>query len=549
MRINSTGRSLNPCMSAGPGKRFTEKPVRSSRALFFFCVTILLSPMGVPWPDRSAKAQEPGAGKSGEQETGLQKDPRVEVLREAGNRNPVFLEPSDSEQSSDAQGCTVSTRSINRFPDPVVIRGEILEGLLGSPVKDMRLFAWQKAGPGPIPFQVDEYTDDERKVLPQGVENNREEGNGILDRQDEVAFMAHDLGDRVLPACWPQGVRKGLELEVVDPVNRSRGWSYLFLYEGNPPPLSSTRYVDYDWEENRIRTPYYDNLDQVEKKGKNIYRKIFYVSMDTTPHGGGQGVDFIDTMKFYGEANLLYSLITFRADHGDVAADTIAYRLGPVRGIRRCYGVIKLPFGLNGPKIVTDVGFYESLFSCPLVTHVPFNPRTVFTNIKVRFGTDLNKEGAGMLFFNSNNPLGFLADGRQAPAEKSMDVGRDEWRLYTGPQGTLMMRSVWDPTYVEQATINVYFEDDSREPDPPEHVPGNYGASYSVSTLENIKAGDYCAWLDWYFPPHFYNPEHPTSLDREKIRAYLNLHDHPLEIRVQGKQMLNRTKLPQVREE
>jgi len=141
-------------------------------------------------------------------------------------------------------------------------------------------------------------------------------------------------------------------------------------------------------------------------------RKIFYVSMDTTPLGGGQGVDYIDTMKFFGEANLLYSLITFRADHGDVAADTIAFRLGPVRGIRRCYG-----------------------------------------------------------------------------------------------------------------------------------------ATYSVSTLENIKAGDYCAWLDWYFPPHVYNPDDPMSLDMDKIRGCLNIHDHPLVITVEGKRMENRTKLPQVKED
>jgi len=446
-------------------------------------------------------------------------------------------------------GCQAEQRDLDRFADPVVLRGEILEGLLGSPVDSLRLLAWREGRGEPIPFQVDEYTEDERKVLPLGRENNREEGNGLLDRRDELVFMAHDLGDRVLASCRPPGSAKGLEIEVRDPLNGKQGWCYLLLFEKDPPPLSPVRYVNYDWDANRIWTPYYDNLDQVERKKGKTYRKIFYVSMDTTPLGGGEGVDYIDTMKFVGEANLLYSLITFRADHGDVAADTIAYRLGPVRGIRRSYGVIKLPFNLNGPKVVTDVCFYETLFSCPLVTKVPFNPKVVFTNVRVRFGTDLNRQAAGMMYFNSRNPLGYLVDGLPAPAEQVMDNGRDDWRLYTGAQGTMMMRSIWDEDYLKQATVKVYFQDDPSVLDPPENVPGNYGASYSVSTLANIRAGDYCAWLDWYFPPHFYDPERPAYLDRDKVQAYLNLHDHPLVIRVEGREVQNRIKLPQVKEE
>jgi len=440
-------------------------------------------------------------------------------------------------------------RSLDRFPDPVVIRGEILARLAGRPLEGLRLLAWEGGEPAAIPFQVDEYTEDGRKVLPRGAENNREEGNGLLGPQDELVFMAHDLGDRAPREQWPPAAREGLEIQVTDPLNDRRGWAYLFDYEASPPPLSPVRYVDYDWDANRTRTPYFDSVGQVERKGKTTYRKIFYVSMDTLPAGGGQGVDYVDTMKFVAEANLLYSLITFRADHGDVAADTIAYRLGPVRGVRRSYGVVKLPLGLNGPKVVTDVGFYETFFSCPLVTRVPFNPRTVFTNIRARFGTDLTGEAAGMRFYNSNNRLGYLVDGVPAPAEQAMDTSRDEWRLYTGPQGTMIMRSLWDPAYVAQSAIQVYFEDDPDRKDPPDHLPGNYGASYSVSTLKNIRAGDYCAWLDWYFPPHFYDPDRTDPLDMAKVEAYLNMHDHPLEILVEGTKALNRTRLPQVRPE
>jgi len=39
------------------------------------------------------------------------------------------------------------------------------------------------------------------------------------------------------------------------------------------------------------------------------------------------------------------------------------------------------------------------------------------------------------------------------------------------------------------------------------------------------------------------------SLDMDKIRGCLNIHDHPLVITVEGKRMENRTKLPQVKED
>ena len=77
------------------------------------------------------------------------------------------------------------------------------------------------------------------------------------------------------------------------------------------------------------------------------------------------------------------------------------------------------------------------------------------------------------------------------------------------------------------------FNDDLKDHDPRENVLGNYGASCRVSTLENIKVGDYGAWLDGYFPPHFYNPDRADLLDRNKVQQYLNHQDHPLKIQVE----------------
>ena len=68
-----------------------------------------------------------------------------------------------------------------------------------------------------IPYQIDEIT-------PEG--SYFDDDDGILDYNDEIAFMAADLGDSVGTDSWlPEGSDRRYEVKISDPMNPSEmGW-------------------------------------------------------------------------------------------------------------------------------------------------------------------------------------------------------------------------------------------------------------------------------------------------------------------------------------
>lgn len=69
-------------------------------------------------------------------------------------------------------------------------------------------------------------------------------------------FMIDDSGDRVSDSVWSAGWSKGVEIEIVDPLTREKGWCYLLFFALHPPARSSfPDYVEYDYQElNSIRS-------------------------------------------------------------------------------------------------------------------------------------------------------------------------------------------------------------------------------------------------------------------------------------------------------
>ena len=106
-----------------------------------------------------------------------------------------------------------------------------------------------------------------------------------------------------------------------------------------------------------------------------------------------------------------------------------------------------------------------------------------------------------MKFYNSNNLEGFYIDGKMSEAEKKFNPQNDEWRLVTGPQGTMINATFWDRRFREQGEITAYYSDDVTVTDPPEDIPGNFGAFGTRARFEKLKHGDYYLLAAWYLPP------------------------------------------------
>ena len=142
-------------------------------------------------------------------------------LRSAGAR------PADA-QRSDRR----SSEGMTRTQEPVIVAGGQLALFEGAALNDLFVYACTGATWQQIPFQVDE-------VDASGTYTVE---NGLLDGNDELAFMAMDLGDRVTVSEWitdtsSQGYAR-YEIQVSDPLNPGQqGWVYLYRSETVSPTL------------------------------------------------------------------------------------------------------------------------------------------------------------------------------------------------------------------------------------------------------------------------------------------------------------------------
>jgi hypothetical protein len=432
-------------------------------------------------------------------------------------------------------------KSLSRWVDPVILKGDSLEGLTGYRLELLRLYAAHGSDLNPIPYQFDEYTPQGHKVLPEGPEGNPQDGNGLLDAHDELIFMASDTGDRIdTDSNMMEGLQKIVEIELIDPINNQKGWCYLLAFTASPPAPSPVSYTGDVNPQNP--TGYTNRQDYYHIRGKQVihggktYNQIFYQEIATPKPGGGTDENYVDRMKWRVDVRFMFSLLSIKFDEDSLMGNFICWKKGPIRGTYRVYAQARLPMGLKSPRFIADVIGYRAIISTTTALSVPFNPGYVITKLVTRIGTDLGPKAYGMLFFNSENPQGFLIDGRTSEEEKQMQPAMDSWRLITGPQGTLMNRSFWSKSFMEQVPdIRITYTDDLEKPDLPEFIPGQIGNSTSVAEVKSLKAGKYLIGIEWYWPPHFYDSMSDGTLNMAVVQQYLNYQDRPLEFQVGGR--------------
>ena len=143
----------------------------------------------------------------------------------------AILFPAVALALSDPSDPTPEKADLGRFADPVLIQAEAFPALAGGALDNYRVFAAPDGALQPIRFQIDEMTEEGDFVFPYGKQSNKKQGNGVLDPRDVVLFMAKDSGDRVSETLWPGRAAKGVEIELIDPVDQTRSWAYLFFFE------------------------------------------------------------------------------------------------------------------------------------------------------------------------------------------------------------------------------------------------------------------------------------------------------------------------------
>jgi len=251
----------------------------------------------------------------------------------------------------------------------------------------------------------------------------------------------------------------------------------------------------------------------------------------------------MDRQKTRGMMSFVGGLVKIRFNEGLVQGGVCAWHAGPVRVLTHSTMFPRFRSGLKGPKFYLDSILVDSLTLTRITMGVPFDPGLVMHRMTLAFGTDLAPAARGMRFHNSANPQGFLIDGAMDQEERSFVTTKDEWRLITGPQGTQITCTSFDPRFLTRGSVITTYLDDETVRHPPENFPGDLGAVFDELTIRGLPAGTY--WIEALgcIPRGFHDPK---GLDPEHLKSILDVRRAPLVIRAGDQEIRNQGGEPRV---
>ncbi len=450
------------------------------------------------------------------------------IISPASGEDPAALaEMQASNQHSNSSKIPVPLKTLGRRFDPVIVTGDLLSGLHGLKIENLRLLAHNGNRLNAIPFQIDERDPDGEFIFTDGKLAGTDEDNGLFDYNDELVFMAKDTGTPVPASEWTNIGNKGVEIKVIDPLETSKkGWAYLIHFPEKPPPLSEEDYVSYYPEEEVIRSANY-SIGYIE--GSPFYSKV-----SCPKEAGGNGEDFFDRVKMRVQVKTFFNLISISKTEGDLRAEVIGWKDGPVRVLRNIQNYFRIFFKLAEPSLFSVNEYYSHFMYLPIRLTIPFNLKWVFNSFGISgwtwtFYGDIPGLKGGKVITNKN-PDGFTFTGNHSREyfEKNLDMSSIVWGF-----GTKEGVGSWFPCLVVPeiltGILSLYVVDDESLIDPPEDVPGVMGAGVKADwkgVNEDLwyllARGTYELALDSYFPrPGFTAAE---------VDEWLNIRNFPLSV-------------------
>lgn len=433
----------------------------------------------------------------------------------------------------------VSTNSLSRGSDPVVITGDRLRTLNGIPIDNIVGFRFQD-GWEQIPIQVDE-----RKYVDYAViYNNSPVGHGIVtyadpntyvgpdtylgfDADDELVFMAKDAGDLApMPGDVPLGVlgESRVEVHIHDPLDDAIGYVYLFESDGSLTQSAGKDYVTYNFR--LLRGPYIPNYNK--GSGYNPEDSEIYTSAYRTHFsdrwirdelqifaGSATGVDILDRHKLGRDpGNCSRNENTASEGRGAFVAN----KDGCIRAIRSYIGFNSAPY------IQRDHFLYERKQDIILYM------RAHDTVSNVRDLYDYSPEAEGMLYFNDLNLNGVWIDGKP----DDVNHGPINWEMVSGVQGTIAICHFLETDIPNYKTVSYYGDD--ADPDLTQCTGDQYQYGTSGLDFDPMPFTDPVLYPTFYNSLSFYRTDYYESPD-QPVDTALMCYDHavtPLEVKAVG---------------
>jgi hypothetical protein len=345
--------------------------------------------------------------------------------------------------------------------------------LANANIEHLEVVAIHRGIVEPIPFQVDEVAQDGSYVLPAGPQ--AAVPGKVFAANDEIVMMISDLGER---GTARSGLpHDALEIEVKDPMGGPDRYAYLSV--ASSPRSSNRRYVSFDPKTDTIETDHY-------RVGLTNGLPTDFATQD---HIDARVPNLIDRMKVR-LSTLVIHLIRFSFSEDDIHSKTLAWKAGPIRVIRRLSHSVNLLLRLHSPVFERNDFFYRDHLENPFRMHLSWAPRIFFSDIRVRIDLDFNDlSGYELLWSHMAMPPLKIGDKEMESRIANAAAIPASWLAIRGTHRMTVQTLAPTPD-LPLLNRQLYFNDEAKRPDPPEHTPGEHpGIGYVITAWEKLEKG------------------------------------------------------------
>jgi hypothetical protein len=319
------------------------------------------------------------------------------------------------------QPAALTSRSLDRDLDPVIMTGAALPDLAGVAFAQLFGYAYQGGLWRQIPLQFDDVVGG--KVVAAG--------NGKLDAVDQIVFMAADAGDQAPIGSWIDDAdsqqHPRTEITVTDPTDPAkRGWVYLYRSATLVNTVTG-KYVTFDAAQALLTTDRYQLRLPRGRLGPGFLKL------------NGSDTNIMDRAKM--RVQLLGGMLVTEATF-DMSAPTLV-KSGSVRTI-----LATTFFGGEATRLIAYRAQYQWMSDINLSG---YGIRLDW----VRFSADFSPAMAGSTYYDQNTPAGVTVDGVPDSVAASP---ASAWFQISGATGTLI---VVTELSAMGGTAATYYKDDA----------------------------------------------------------------------------------------
>src|SRR5512133_1126816 len=275
----------------------------------------------------------------------------------------------------------IVTLCTSSFSQPIVINGAMLREVCSAPITSLRLCTSDRQ---PVPFQIDELTENGNYICDKGNEPNADSSNGVLDSRDEIVFLFEDCDTAdSLSGSTPPGIFYH-RITIGDSEKR-----FVFITNDASVPLSTKRYIDYDHKRQYVKTPCFFAQFSPDR---------FHFTSAGVWDSGKKSYDTLTReLRVTILLKALWGLIPIRYSEDNLVCIVKNYKAGAIRLIRGGDFHLRLGLGIKGSRAYVNQLCYPQVVKVPVNVHVPVRFSAFFKDAYIEMSPVI-KRSAGYVF-------------------------------------------------------------------------------------------------------------------------------------------------------